>query len=1071
MKVVHINLFDKHGGAARISWTLVNNLSQRGHEAVTFAHHTVSSQDDRVIQIPFLKTRWQKELLEQQQQQGLFDLYSAALLRVLNHPLFEQADLVHLHCINGNYFSFLLLPFLASKPLVWTLHDPLAFTAKCLSTDVCNGWKEDWCAVCPQDIENKNKLQRELVQLIKSLMYKVSNFTVVCPSAWLGRQAKESLLQEKEIRLIYNGVDISTFQPGSKEELRFKLGLPASQKIILFAAHGGLNNPYKGGEFLREALLEIYKRYPDIVLLTIGSYSTSTLEDFPIRHIDVPFIDDHKQLAQYYAAVDLYVSPTLAEVFGLTICEAMASGTPVVAFAVGGIPELITHKENGYLAERGNVGELIQGILYFLENEELRQCSGRAARLRVVEKFSEKRMVDEYVALYEEVLKKSKSIKSDTSSNSDDEEIAQLVEREKSKGWSFVWKAFHHKYSHFKMEESREKLQFVDRFCGHCLKKINPLLESHALWDVITLWQSCRSIPDSSNHLQDKEMQAFYEFIKTLRKCLTIYFSKVPQGRYVQLKEDQHQKLYMLWQQIFLNDFLSLPIEENESFAFTDSSASFKEFLLISMYRPMDAEQFNINVVQLWKEEEIPEYYKVLITFWLLHVPYYNIEGKHRDKVLKYASDLFSAHIPTSSFIPLVNECTKVLWRISYSGGNNLPALARFGDFIAAHMEQYVSRNKKLTASFKKNRKKKKIRIGYISRFFYGQAVSYYMVNRVIHHNKDNFEVYTFALGRGYDEITSLFEKYSDRFKQFKQIDAIEDVYCIMQSIIDSKLDILIYTDIGMDPLTYMLAGLRLVPIQCALVGHGTTTGLPTIDYYISGDFEPSDASSHYREKLVKLPNLGAAQFPPPFTSFIPVTRKDWKIPEEAVVFVSCANGIKHSPSRDRLLVEILKRVPNACILLKPCHSTNLDNQLGERIKQAARSAGVERQLFIVPPLGRVDALLAIADIQLDTYPYGGWTTSLEGFYMGLPMVTQEGDMARSRWGAHMLRALGIQDGIGKNEEEYVEWAVKLAQNKELREQIKKKITEQVKEVLFNGSAAQPHYESALLKIFKNQFK
>ncbi|EIW17051.1 MULTISPECIES: glycosyltransferase [Pelosinus] len=1069
MKVVHINLFDKHGGAARISWTLMNYLTQMGHETVTFAHHT-ASQDDRVIQIPFLQTAWQKKLLDQQEKEGLFDLYSAALLKVLNHPLFEQADLVHLHCINGNYFSFLLLPFLASKPLIWTLHDPLAFTANCLSIDVCNGWKEDWCGACPQDTENKSGLQRELVQLIKSLMYKVSNFTAVCPSAWLSRQAKVSLLQEKEIRLIYNGVDVGTFQPGSKEELRFKLGLPVNQKIILFTAHGGLNNPYKGGEYLRQALLQLYKQYPDIVLLTIGSYSVSTLEDFPILHIDVPFIDNQQQLAQYYAAVDLYVSPTLAEVFGLTICEAMASGTPVVAFAVGGIPELVIHKENGYLVERGNVGELIEGISYFLENEEIRQRAGRAARLRVVEKFSERRMVDEYICLYEEILKKSNPITDDHKSwNPYDEEIVQLIESCKSKGWGFVWKAFHHKYSHFKTEESRKKLQFVDRFCNHCLKRINPISESHVLWDVITQWQSCRSIPESGIDLRAKEMEALYEFIRTLRACLTAYFSKVPEGKFIQLKEEQQQRLYILWQQVFLNDFLSLPVQENESPAFTDSSAGFKEYLLISMYRPMDAEQFNIDVVQLWQEEKIPEYYKVLITFWLLHVPYYNIEEKHRDKILKYTSHLFSMHIPTSSFIPLVNECTKVLWRISYIGGNNLPALAGFGDFIAAHMEQYTSRNKKVNTSFKKNRKKKKIRIGYISRLFYGQAVSYYMINRVIHHNKDNFEVYTFALGKVYDEITSIFEKYSDRFKHFKQIDAVEDVYSVMQSISDSKPDILIYTDIGMDPLTYMLAGLRLVPIQCVLVGHGTTTGLPTIDYYISGDFEPPDASSHYREKLIRLPNLGAAQFPPPFAEFIPVTRKDWKIPEEAVVFVSCANGIKHGPSRDRLLVEILKRVPNACILLKPCHSSNLDNQLGERIKLAARNAGVENRLFIVPPLGRIDALLAIADIQLDTYPYGGWTTSLEGLYMGLPMVTQEGDMARSRWGSHMLRALGIREGIGMDEEEYVEWAVKLAMDKELREQIKKKITKQVKSVLFNGAAAQLHYENALLKIFEDK--
>ena len=1077
MRVIHINLYDKHGGAARIAWNLMNGMTEMGHESTIFAHHK-TSQDSRIITIPFIHAAWQNNLLQQQEQQGLFDLYSAALLKVLNHPLFEQADVVHLHCINGNYFSFLLLPFLASKPLIWTLHDPLAFTAKCLFTDFCDGWKNNWCVTCSHDTEKKNGLHRDLVQSIKSLMYKVSNFTVVCPSAWLAQQAKESMLQEKDIRLIYNGVDSEIFQPGDKVKLRLKLGLPVDKKIILFAAHGGLNNSYKGGNFLCKALLELYKEHPDIILLTIGSYSIAVIDDFPILHIDIPFIDNQQSMAEYYAAVDLFVSPTLTEVFGLTICEAMASGTPVVAFAVGGIPEVIIHKENGYLVERGNIGELIRGMSYFLGDEEIRQRAGKAARLRVIEVFSDKRMVAEYIRLYEEIVKSNQKIIGESMDwNPYQEEIVQLVEGCKSKGWNFVWKAFHNKYSSFSLEQSRAKLQFVDQFCTYCLKGISPISEGNILWEVIAQWQNYRPMPGNLSDLLPGQVEAFYGFIRTLRENLAEYFRKVPYGKFIELQEEQQQRLYILWQQVFLNDSLPLPMQKDErlplletsSLKEIDFSTSIKDLLLISMYRPMDADQFNINIVQLWQQQNIPEYYKTIITYWLIHVPYYNLEERHRHKVLKYTSDLLSIRVPTNSFIPLVNEYTKALWRISYIGGNNLPALASFGDFIAAHMKQYVPQKIKMHSSHKKVSSKKKIRIGYISRLFYGQAVSYYMVNRIIHHDKNKFEIYTFALGKTHDEITSLFEKHSDYFKHFDNLDAIQDVYGVIQNIIGSKLDMLIYTDIGMDPLTYMLAGLRLVPIQCVLVGHGTTSGLPTIDYYISGDFESPNANSHYREKLVRLPNLGAAQFPPPFSERIPVTRKDWKIPEDAVVFVSCANGIKHGESRDTLLVEILKRIPNACILLKPCHSTNFNDQLGERIRKAAKNAGVENQLFIVPPLGRVDALLAIADIQLDTYPYGGWTTSLEGLYMGLPMVTQEGDMARSRWGSHMLRALGIQEGIALNEEEYVEWAVRLAHNKELREEIKKKITGQVKEVLFNGLAAQPSYECALLKILREK--
>lgn len=1076
LRVVHINLYDRHGGAARISWTLMEDMTEMGHDSVIFAHRK-TSQDSRVISIPFLQTRWQKKLLEQQKQQGLFDLYSAALLKVLTHPLFEQADIVHLHCINGQYFSFLLLPYLASKPMVWTLHDALAFTADCLFTDSCQGWKDDWCATCSLDAENKSGMQRKMVQQIKSFLYKISDFAVVCPSNWLAQQAKESILQEKDIRVIYNGVAVDVFKPGDKRELRLKLGLPMDKKIILFVAHGGFSNESKGGKFLCETLLELYKQHPDIMLLSIGAYQESALDDFPIFHVEIPFIDKPQILSEYYAAADLYVSPTLTEVFGLTICEAMASGIPAVVFAVGGIPEIVIHKENGYLVERGNAGELICGMSYFLENDERRELAGKAARLQVIQKFNNKQMVADYIGLYEEILKNQQSTEQKNFVPLSSEEILEIVENNKSKGWGRVWEDFRQIYANFGEEQSLDKTIFVDQFCTYCLRAMHPASQHYVLWEVIAQWQLCRPIPERYSDLLPEQRDFFLEFIRTLRKKLYEYFKQGSKDKFTQLEEQQQNKLYILWQQIFFNDFLPLPSERHEQMPYEDSmslkdiniSTDYIDLMLLSMYYPMDAEKFNINVPELWKERAIPECCKVILSSWLIHIPYYNLQDIHRQKILKYAPDLFSLKLSGSSFISLVNECTKALWRISYVGGNNLAVLAAFGDFIVSHMSQFF-KNKRVPAfTSRKKKKGRKIRIGYISRLFYGQAVSYYMVNRVIHHDKDQFEVYTFALGNAYDEITAIFEKYSDSFRHFKNIDAIEQVYQIVQDIIDSQVDILIYTDIGMDPLTYMLAGLRLAPVQCVLVGHGTTTGLPTMDYYISGDFEPSDAASHYREKLVMLPNLGAAQFPPPFAEIIPVTRKDWKIPEDAVVFVSCANGIKHGPERDTLLVEILRRAPNACILLKPCHVTNLDYQLGERIIQAAEQAGVANRLFIVPPLGRVDALLAIADIQLDTYPYGGWTTTMEALYMGLPTITQEGDMARNRWGASMLRALGVQEGIASNEEEYVEWAVRLAQNKELREEIKEKIIGQVKIVLFNGSAAQIAYEENLLKIFSKK--
>ena len=158
-------------------------------------------------------------------------------------------------------------------------------------------------------------------------------------------------------------------------------------------------------------------------------------------------------------------------------------------------------------------------------------------------------------------------------------------------------------------------------------------------------------------------------------------------------------------------------------------------------------------------------------------------------------------------------------------------------------------------------------------------------------------------------------------------------------------------------------------------------------------------------------------------------------------------------------------------ILLKPFMDPSMVQlQWIERLEDAARKGGVLERLRIIPPLPHGNDImdfLALADIQLDTYPYGGWTTNMEAVYTGLAIVTQEGEQARSRWGAHILRSLGVEAGIARNEQEFVRQAVELVNNNTLREQVRRQIRERAKDVLFNGEAAQPSYEAELIRIYR----
>ncbi|BBB91941.1 spore coat protein SA [Methylomusa anaerophila] len=1087
MRVVHIDFSDSQSGGTGIARTLMEAMTALGHDTALFSQHSRPG-DPRFIPVSGLQSGWRQQLLAEEKRKGLFDLYSAAVLDILEHPSFAQADIVHLHSVNAG-FSFLLLPFLTAKTMVWSLQDTYAFTAGCYHTDYCDYWRQGWCTHCPEGDKGEGSKACKLVQYLKGFSFQLSDFTIVCPTKWLKDQVAASILQEHDIRLIRNGVDGKAFQPGDRAFFRTQLGLPLDRPVLLCDCHG-ITDWVREAYWANTALRKVCAAFPDLVLLNLGGTDHSTnstnssLAGLPVSHIDIPVAVDRRQLAAHYGAADVFLALNRRQNATLAVCEAMACGTPVVALAAGGMAELVVHGETGYLAQLGDSKQLAEGINCFLGNAARRQQAGTAARKKAVEAFGAGTMVDGYLALYEELGRKPPPSvgrpdgkkKAPAVSAGEEYDFHQIAAMIAEQGWGCVWQEFGRQYNSYKGQSATQRAIFTDKFFRHCLLLLKDV-GNPVFWDIMEKWYGYRKMPLRNGNLPDDEYQALLEFCRSLREKLRQYFERTSVEHVTQLTEEQQWLLITLWRSVFLNPFAPQNLEaENNQEKEEDGDRGYHlanwypGLLVTSLYQPFAGGTAALKAGDVWNASFLPFFAKMVFTFWMINTPYFSGRETQRQKFLTCATDLCREalnhvqHRLPSVFVALVQEFVANYWSISYLGGNNIQSLSAFGDLISTHMQHYFPRYAALNFSDRKPGAGRKIRVGYISRNFYSQAVSYYMVNRLIHHDKNRFEVYTFALGDTHDEISELFVKHSDRFQRFNNL---YDVPAIAQSITDSELDILIYTDIGMDPATYMLAGLQLAPVQCALVGHGTTTGLPTIQYYISGDFEPADAAAHYREKLVRLPNLGAAQYPPPFGRQKILSRQAWNIPADMVVFVSCANGIKHVAGRDYIFAEILKQADNAWIILKPCHSANVDQRLVRRIMNAAKEAGVDNRLFVVPPLPFVSSLLAVADIQLDTYPYGGWTTNMEALYVGLPVVTQEGDMARSRWGAYMLRALGINEGIAANEGEYIQWAVRFAQNAQLRRSVKQRIKERARDVLFNGSAAQAAYEEALAQMIE----
>ncbi len=282
--------------------------------------------------------------------------------------------------------------------------------------------------------------------------------------------------------------------------------------------------------------------------------------------------------------------------------------------------------------------------------------------------------------------------------------------------------------------------------------------------------------------------------------------------------------------------------------------------------------------------------------------------------------------------------------------------------------------------------------------------------------------------------------------------------------IVKDRLHLLFFTDIGMDPLTTQLAALRLAAVQCTAWGHPVTSGLPTIDYYLSSDLmEPPEADEHYTEKLLRLPNLG---FPYPRPSFPrrPGSRQALGLPGDGFLYLSCQSLFKYLPQYDRLYVEIIRRRPEARLVFIEGRNELLTEKFHRRLEGAFAEAGLDADGVCIY-LPRLDAetdfrsLLLACDVFLDTLGWSGGNTALEGLAAGLPVVTLPGAFMRGRHAYAMLEMIGLRETIAADENDYVEIAVRLGSDEAWRSSVAKRVAES-SETLFDDPASLRAFEA-----------
>ena len=414
MKILLINTSERTGGAAVAANRLMHALNKAGHEAKMLVRDK-QTNDENVVsintsfiqkKINFIRFAWERLVIFARNRFDKKNLFAVSIantgIDIGKHPLVKDADIIHLHWINQGFLSLKSIKQLieSGKSIVWTLHDMWAMTGICHHARECNHYQTQ-CRNC--FFLNKPDTHDLSCRIFtrKKGIYQSEKITFITCSRWLKNNAEKSaLISGQKIVAIPNPIDTSLFRPMDKSLCRETLNLPKDKKLILFGTVK-ISDERKGIHYLIKAVeLLSQKSEIDNTELVIFGKSNPFLSDISTLKVNyLNFLSNEEEIVALYNAVDVYVTPSLEENLPNTIMEAMACGTPCVGFNIGGIPEMIDHKKNGYISEYKSVEDLANGIYETLFEADYEQLSHNA-RQKVIDCYSEEVTIKQYVELY-----------------------------------------------------------------------------------------------------------------------------------------------------------------------------------------------------------------------------------------------------------------------------------------------------------------------------------------------------------------------------------------------------------------------------------------------------------------------------------------------------------------------------------------------------------------------------------------------------------------------------------------------------------------------------------------------
>ena len=417
MKVLLINTSERYGGAAVAASRLQEALKNNGVKAKMLVRDkdpdritVVAAPHGLLMQWRFLWERLVIFCRSHFSRKHLFEIDIAnAGADVTALREFREADIVHLHWINQGMLSLGGIRKIldSGKPVVWTMHDMWPATAVCHYTRGCDSYMSG-CHHCP--LLPGGGGTHDLAALIwrrKKRMLAGRSVHFVACSRWLaGMAAQSALLTGQSVTSIPNPIDTRVFCPADKRAARMAAGLPLDKRVVLFVSQR-VTDGRKGMEYLTAAVGAISDRWPELAATTcvavLGGHADDVAGGLSLPVFPLGYVSDERRIAAIYNSADVYVLPSLEDNLPNTIMEAMACGVPCVGFRVGGIPEMIDHLKNGYVAAYKDAADLACGISWVLAEADHGALEREAVR-KVAQCYSQQAVAMKYIEVYNQAL-------------------------------------------------------------------------------------------------------------------------------------------------------------------------------------------------------------------------------------------------------------------------------------------------------------------------------------------------------------------------------------------------------------------------------------------------------------------------------------------------------------------------------------------------------------------------------------------------------------------------------------------------------------------------------------------